>query len=322
MNRVKLKSAALAVVLTVLLGTGMAWASVEIYVSYGPGLFLVTPSVAGAVCVLIFNRKGDRRCGESVLVSLIAGFCTLLGFLAFGLEGLICLAMAAPFIIPLFILGGLLGFLLSRVVRKRLAAEVAAVLLTACVPLLLGFESKSGNPGHPQKVQTSVLIEAGAAAVWKEVIAFSEIPQPTELLFRMGIAYPTDAHIEGVGVGAIRTCNFSTGAFVEPITHWEENRRLAFDVIEQPVPMIEISPYTGIHPPHLDWAIRSERGEFLIQELGDGRVELTGTTWYQIRMEPVSYWGWLTDKMIEMIHKRVLNHIKHTVEAAPHSADQ
>jgi len=42
--------------------------------------------------------------------------------------------------------------------------------------------------------------------------------------------------------------------------------------------------------------------------------ELTGTTWYRIRIEPEPYWGWITDKMIEMIHMRVLNHIKYTVE--------
>jgi hypothetical protein len=79
--------------------------------------------------------------------------------------------------------------------------------------------------------------------------------------------------------------------------------------------MTEISPYTGIHPPHLDWAVQSERGEFMIIELGDGRMELMGTTWYRMRMAPATYWGWLTDKLIQMIHLRVLNHIKQTTEA-------
>jgi hypothetical protein len=66
--------------------------------------------------------------------------------------------------------------------------------------------------------------------VWREVIAFSPIPEPQEFMFRLGVAYPMNAKITGEGVGAIRYCNFSTGSFVEPITHWEEHKRLAFDV--------------------------------------------------------------------------------------------
>ena len=149
---------------------------------------------------------------------------------------------------------------------------------------------------------------------WHEVIEFSPIPEPTGLLFRMGISYPTDAKIEGTGVGAVRYCNFSTGSFVEPITYWEENKKLAFDVIEQPIPMTELSPYTDIHPPHLDWAVMSHKGEFLLKDLGNGKIELTGTTWYHTVMEPEPYWGIIGDEMIHIIHLRVLDHIKHTVE--------
>ena len=66
----------------------------------------------------------------------------------------------------------------------------------------------------------------------------------------------------GSGVGAERHCIFTTGEFVEPITTWDEPRQLAFNVREQPDPMIELTPYRHIHPPHLDLAFRSVRGEF------------------------------------------------------------
>lgn len=315
MNKEKWISALVAIAITATAAISLAMLSIEFFDLYGSGIFLVTPFVCGAVCVLIYNRKGEKRFGESLSVALIGGCLTLLGFLALGLEGLICLAMAAPIVIPLFIVGGILGFAVSIIFRRKEISGIASLLLIAFVPLLMGFESRQSNTSPLRSVQTRVVIESTPEEVWREVIAFSPIPDPTEWLFRVGIAYPTDARIEGEGVGAIRYCNFSTGSFVEPITHWEENVRLAFDVVEQPEPMIEISPYPGIHPPHLDWAIQSERGEFKINDLGDGRVQLIGTTWYRIKMEPEPYWGWLTDKMIQVIHQRVLNHIKQTTES-------
>ena len=119
---------------------------------------------------------------------------------------------------------------------------------------------------------TTVGINAPIEVVWNEVIAFSKIDEPEELLFRLGIAYPIDARIEGEGVVAVRHCNFSTGSFVEPITHWEPNKKLAFDVLEQPHPMKELSPFDHLHPPHLDWAVRSIQGQFILDHDEKGRV--------------------------------------------------
>ena len=74
------------------------------------------------------------------------------------------------------------------------------------------------------------------------------------------------------------------------------------------------SDVAAIHPPHLDWAVRSERGEFLIVQQKDGTVKLLGTTWFHVKMRPECYWGWISDQMIHMIHTRVLSHIKQSVE--------
>ena len=55
-------------------------------------------------------------------------------------------------------------------------------------------------------------------------MTFQELPEPTDWLFRVGIAYPMRARIQGTGVGAVRYCEFSTGAFIEPIEVWKEPR--------------------------------------------------------------------------------------------------
>lgn len=78
--------------------------------------------------------------------------------------------------------------------------------------------------------------------------------------------------------------------------------------------MTEMSPFTELHPPHLDWAFRSERGEFRLRELENGQIELAGTTWFHTVMEPNAYWGAICDYLVGKIHRRVLDHIKTTVE--------
>ena len=320
MKKEKLLSAISAISITSVVAFLLAKLSADVFEVYGSGVFLATPFVCGLLAVWIYNRKGKKKIGESISVSLITGCISLLGFLIVGFEGLICLAMSIPVVLPLFLIGGLVGYAISNAIGKKIVTDIAVIILVSAVPFLMGFESREKNEPLIRYATTIVEIDAPIEDVWREVIQFSKIPEPTEFLFRIGIAYPTDARIEGSGVGAIRYCNFSTGSFVEPITHWEENKKLAFDVVEQPEPMTEISPYAGLHPPHLDWAIRSVKGQFLLKEREDGIVELEGTTWFYTVMEPESYWSWITEDMIHLIHKRVLNHIKTTVEGSANKA--
>jgi hypothetical protein len=123
------------------------------------------------------------------------------------------------------------------------------------------------------------------------------------------------ARIEGAGVGAIRYCEFSTGPFVEPITRYDRPTRLSFDVIAQPPPMFEWSPYRNLHPPHLDGYIRSVAGEFRLIALPGGRTRLEGSTWYELDIAPHDYWQVWADTMIHHIHLRVLEHVKRLSEA-------
>jgi len=141
------------------------------------------------------------------------------------------------------------------------------------------------------------------------------MPAPDELVFRLGIAYPRYARIEGTGVGATRYCVFSTGAFVEPITAWEPGRRLAFDVTRSPAPLRELTPYAHVTPPHLDGYLAARRGEFRLIALPHGRTRLEGRTWYRLRMGPEGYWQLYGDYLIHRIHGRVLEHIRQLSEA-------
>jgi hypothetical protein len=129
-------------------------------------------------------------------------------------------------------------------------------------------------------------------------------------IFHTGIAYPIRARLSGEGVGAVRTCEFSTGAFVEPITVWDPPRHLAFNVVEQPPSMHESSPFARIEPAHVRTGFVSQRGQFQLRSLGSHRTELSGTTWYRLNIFPTAYWQLYADAIVHQIHSRVLEHIR------------
>lgn len=282
--------------------------------SYGAALFFGTPLVAGAVSAYLFNRPCRRSVGATLGQSfLMLTFCCF-GFLLVGLEGAICILMAVPVLFPIGLMGAMLGRSIAIGTSHPQRESRGMMWCVACLPMLAALEGLFA-PNPVFSVTSTIDIHAPVEAVWKQVIAFPEITSQPAWFFRSGIAAPLRARIDGSGVGAVRYCEFTTGTFVEPITVWDENRRLAFDVTEQPEPMFELTPYRHIHPPHLDGAFRSTRGEFRLEPLPGGATRLTGTTWYVLKMHPQTYWTLWSDELIHQIHFRVLNHIREVAES-------
>jgi hypothetical protein len=224
-------------------------------------------------------------------------------------EGALCLLMAAPLGIGI----GAMGAALGRRIALRDRSLRNALMAVMVLPASATFDA--GRPATAlREVQSAIEISAPPDVVWRNVIAFPPLPEPTELVFRAGVSYPVRAEIDGEGVGAVRRCVFSTGAFVEPITRWEPGRRLSFDVDSQPKPLQEWSPYADISPPHLDGYFRSRRGEFRLIALANGHTRLEGSTWYEMKLEPAAYWVLYGDAIIHRIHMQVLRQIKVTSE--------
>ena len=116
-------------------------------------------------------------------------------------------------------------------------------------------------------------------------------------------------------MGAVRYCEFTTGPFVEPITVWDPPHTLAFNVIEQPQPMAEWSPYEVVYAPHLENTMLSQHGQFQLIATDDGGTLLRGTTWYTLDLAPGAYWRLWSDFVVHRIHNRVLRHVKQLSEA-------
>jgi hypothetical protein len=293
-----------------LVGVLLAWFNTNFLKLYASSLFVGSPFILGLVQGYLLNYQRSWTFRKTVGVVAMTIMMIHLLLLFFALEGVICLAMSFPISFVLGVIGAIFG---SGIASYGKPSRSPPVMMMLALPLMPVLESKITSP-HQDVVLSTIEIEAPTTRVWPNVVSFSDLPPTDDWLFKLGVAHPLRARIEGQGVGAIRHCEFSTGAFVEPITIWDEPNRLAFDVMYQPQPMKELSFYDHIDAPHLDGYFRSIRGEFRLVPTADGKTRLEGRTWYQVDMQPGWYWQVYGRWFIHRIHLRVLAHIKHLSE--------
>lgn len=312
--RSKLGAGLVAIVATVVIGLAFTVFSTQVLKTYGAGLFVAAPFCLGLFSVLVYSYHEPRALMQCLAVSLVP--IVVLGsvLVVVAIEGIICILMAAPFAAGLSAFGGAIGFAIQAGYWKARQAPAVLSIVLLFTPGFAGVEQVLKPQPGTFVVKSALEVNATPDAVWKEVVSFSEIAPPTELLFRAGIAYPIRAEMIGSGPGAVRHCVFSTGAFVEPIEVWDAPRLLKFGVSENPPPMHELTPYAHIHAPHLQGYFVSHQGQFLLTALPGGRTRLEGTTWYSHTMWPETYWHLWSDYVIHRIHMRVLEHIKREVE--------
>jgi hypothetical protein len=303
----------IAIAIPCITGWGLAFLATNILRQYAFGLFIWLPMVMGAVSTILaaYDNQAERKQLLKISLATLGIFC--MGLLTFAWEGVICLIMAAPLGLIFTCIGHLIGYWIIGFKMKNNSIPVVILLLSS-VPMLMAFEQTRGPVEELRSVTTSIEINAGVSTVWQNVTSFPQLAEPAEFIFRSGIAYPINAQIDGHGVGAIRHCNFSTGSFLEPITVWEEDKLLKFDVDSQPEPLKELSFYNDIHPNHLHGYWISRAGQFKLTQLANGHTLLEGTTWYTNKIQPGGYWTLWSDYIVHKIHTRVLEHIRTLAE--------
>lgn len=308
-------SAAFAILLTAMLALLATWLGMEVFRDYGWTMFVGVPFAMGFFSVLLDSFRAERSLGRCLLLANLTVALVGVGLLAVALEGVICILMAAPIAFAVATIGGAMGYAVQKTFWWRDASPRLFCSALLLVPLMMGVEHAVPPVLPLLEVKSSVIINASPEKIWRNVVSFSQLPPPTEMIFKLGVAYPIRAEIYGCGVGAVRHCNFSTGPFVEPIEVWDEPRLLKFSVTKNPEPMQEWTPYHEIHPAHLDGYLESRAGQFRLVPLAGGRTLLEGTTWYHHHLWPADYWQLWSDQIIHTIHLRVLNHVKQLSEA-------
>jgi hypothetical protein len=303
------------VVVAALIGLAFTAIGTGVLRNYGWGLFVGLPFCTGLVAVLLYSLPRSRELKECMIIAILPLVLLAIMILSIAMEGLICILMAAPIAVALSAMGGYLGYVIQSARWGRRNSTVMLSVALMLTPSAYGLEHVLPPQTATYMVKSAIDVNASPEKVWQQVIAFSEIPAPDEMIFRAGVAYPIRAEIHGSGPGAVRYCMFSTGPFVEPIEVWQEPTLLRFRVTANPAPMNELSPYSHIEPPHLHGYFESHQGQFQLTALPDGRTRIEGTTWYSHALWPQVYWHLWSDYIIHTIHMRVLRHIKTEAEA-------
>jgi uncharacterized membrane protein YhaH (DUF805 family) len=314
--RLEYGRAAAAILIPLSIGAVVVYFGTIVLKDYGWSLFVGIPFVVPMHSVVIYGLGREVTMGQCLAIGCFWTLAGIILMVVTAFEGLICIIMMLPLAVPIVLLGSMVGYFMVNAGLRPNDLGMLAVFLCALLPTMVGAEHLAAPEPLRFTCVTSVVIDAPPEDVWRHVVSFSDLDPPNDWLFRAGVAYPIRARIEGTGVGAVRNCEFSTGAFVEPIEVWDEPRLLRFSVTSNPAPMKEWNPLYEIHPPHLDGFLISKRGEFQLTALPGGKTRLTGSTLYQHGLWPAAYWRLWSDPIIHAIHDRVLRHIKTLTEGS------
>ena len=212
MPRSRWGSAAMAVLVLLPFMLGLTLLSVNVWEVYGWALFIGIPFVLGMGSALIYGYHHPRSLKDYMVVAMMALSLFSIGLMALAMEGLICIMMAFPLGAVLGLFGAIIGWTFQRGPNNHHVVPTITVLLLS-LPVMMGFDVMRDDAPPLFSVRTSIVIDAPKDKVWENVIAFSELPDPDEWLFKAGVAYPVRAVIEGHGVGAIRYCRFKIGNY-------------------------------------------------------------------------------------------------------------
>lgn len=281
--------------------------------TYGLGLFVASPFIVGCVTGYLGNRAADIGWWDTVRLVLGACFLGCVALLAVAVEGIICLVMAAPLILVMAWVGGLVGRAIA--IRRPGAARGGTALSIGILPLLLAVDLIAPPRVAFESVE-SVEVSAADRQVWDAIVHMGPIPSPPDMPFRWGLAYPLSGRIDGSGVGAIRTGVFSTGTAYERVTEWEPDRYLSFIVLSDPPTLRELSPYRDVHAPHVNGYFRTLDARFTITPLQNGHTRLTLATRHELDLGPGAYWLPMARWAVHTNKQRVLAHFATQAEVA------
>ena len=276
-------------------------------------LFLV-PAALGFI-VIWFERE-ERRWARMIFGPWVSAVIMTLCTVALQLEGWICVIMALPVILFMASLGGVVaGFARPKVQTdggRRLCVAAVALLPFVAGPL----ESLRARSNELRTVACSIDIAATPAQVWRQIRSVPRITEAEHTFswhHRVGFPRPTEAVLEGTGVGSVRYARFEGDLlFVEKVTEWDENRRLSFSIKADTanIPPTTLDEHVIIGGPYFDVL----HGTYWIEPLGPDRVRLHLASDQRLATGFNAYAAWWTEWVMADLQDYILRIVKARAE--------
>lgn len=260
--------------------------------------FILVPTVMGVILAVCWKDVEFKRIA-------FVGYNTLNLALSLGQavyflkEGGVCIVMASPLVLPWLAIGFSLGKSLIARNNKRLNFSLGPLILIVLIADVVTTQ------GYDGQVVDKIVVRAPPAAVWRYIVAYPAIPNaPDYWLWKLGLPAPIQSTATGEMVGAQRKCIFTDNkAFDERITRLTPEKELTFDITTQP------------NDPEVIGHFVLHRGQFLLQDNGDGTTTVIGTSWYTLNVHPAWYYDLWVQDIVRHVHLRVMEHIKALAES-------
>jgi uncharacterized protein YndB with AHSA1/START domain len=276
-------------------------------------IFLV-PLALGLL--VVWYGESVRSWWRRVFQPWLAGLAFMAAAIVFHLEGFICVILWLPLVWLMSSLGGVLAGVL-RDARASDGSKRLCVAVVALLPFVAGpLESLRERETEIRTAHTSIEIAASPAQVWRQI---RSVPRITEAehgpswSHRLGFPRPTEAMLEGTGVGSIRNARFEGDVlFVEKVTEWEENKRLSFSIAADTknIPPTTFDEHVTIGGPYFDVL----HGTYWIEALGPDRVRLHLSSDQRLSTGFNFYSQWWTVWLMNDLQSYILRIIKARAE--------
>ena len=298
----KIKKALLILLLVVAI---IAAPAIALRGEYGYGLFVLLPTTVGFLFALILSRDTYRSmktlAKQTALLGLVFCFC----FIFLGVEGLMCIVMALPVVIPLMLLGAWIAFMVQKKVWLK---AIAPMFFLFANPVALFYDTNI-QEFETRTVVTQRTIHASDTKIWNTMMQPFEFGKADYLFLKRGVSYPTEIKVQQIAGQNYLVCQYSNGHTNARIDSMKENQLLHFSIDTGIVSMKETSIYPNIEPKHIRSKLAVNYGEFRLTKINDSTTVLTATTEYCYKVGPKEYWSIWSDYLFNKMHEHVLERI-------------
>jgi hypothetical protein len=279
------------------------------------GFLVVAPITAGWITVSSTPSDGNYHWVDWIFRPWIAVSLSSLALLVTAIEGAICLIFATPITLVCGSIGGIAAGLAGR---HRYRHGRATTFCLAVLPLALcAIEAQFDGPLSMRTVNTSVVIHAPAAVVWKNVKTVPRIDHaeihPT-WTHAIGFPLPVEATLDHDGIGGVRHATFEGGLlFVETINEWEPGQRIGFTIAADTahIPPTTLDEHVTIGGRFFDVL----DGEYRLEPLANGDILLHLQSRQRLNTDFNAYAALWTDAVMRNLQESILEVVKHRCEA-------
>jgi hypothetical protein len=268
----------------------------------GLALFVAVPVSAGSI--LGYSTRlgwfGTAFLGVLSIPAIVFGLMTL------DLVGFFCgLTLGGIFSLPL-----LVGIGVGTLLREWLKGTrwnqrhfLPLVALAALPHAVQGVENALPRRIELATVRTELRVDATMDQAFRAIMFYEQVEHDPPWLLKLALPKPIRSEGSKAAAGNLVSCYYDRGYLVKRISERVENRRLAFEVVEQHL--------------HFERDITLLDGSFAVESLdgtqrGDTRIVVS--TRYRRRLYPRWLWEPMERTIVHTLHGHVLEGMRRKID--------